>query len=494
MQSGSQYHLSLTAVTTTVTINVSAAGSTNATYTIVITRISSGASPGLSSLVISPGTLSPSFSSGTSSYSAILNASGISITPTVIDPSQTVTINGATAQNGVSFYLSLNPGTNAIAIIVTTVGGTSKTYNISLTCITSGSLNLSALSLSHGTLSPLFNPNTVSYTAEVDSNVNEITVATTPADASSKVKVNGGTTSTVALNPGYNTVIVTVTAADATTKTYTINVKRQFVTQISVTTPDVNGLYSAAVPDYASQLDSTDAFTFTLGDDILEIPVPSIDAFYGAGGLIVSQSPSPQATFSKVYAAAPADCTPLSATDLNFTEGSATAYCTLNALVTFNLSSELKTQLKAGVPMVYYYNSSTGSFEDTGAIFDLSAGTAVFKAPNCGTYVVAVSLAGNISYTVDADTSYKISGAEKSFIVSVTRADNSPHLLGGQIMVVTTLSDSSQTFSFIQLTGDSSVVPVYVDGQAQQSAVYIIAGDFDGTNIPKTYALTKFVN
>lgn len=494
VQSGSQYHLSLTAVTTTVTINVYSAGGGNAVYTVLITRISSGASPGLSSLLISPGTLSPSFSTGTLSYSANVNASGINITPIVVDPSQTININGTIAQNGVSFYLSLNPGTNAIAVVVTSAGGASKTYNINLTCLTSSSLNLSALSLSHGLLSPSFDPDIVSYTAEVDSDVNEITVATTVADASSKAKVNGATTTTVALNPGYNTIVVTVTAADTSTKTYTVNVKREFVTQVSVTTPDVNGSYSAAVPDYVSQLDSTDTFTFTLGDDILEISAPSLNAFYSAGGLTVSQSQSSQSTFSKVYAAAPAGCTALSATDINLTGGSTTANCSINALVTFNLSSDMKSQLKSGVPMLYYYDNSTNSFEDTGAVFDLSAGTAVFKAQDCGTYVLAVSLAGNISYSVDADTSYKVSGDEKSFNVSVTRADNSPCLSGGQIMVVTTLADGSQTFSFTQITGDSSVVPVYVDGQAKQSAVYIIAGNFNGTNIPKTYALTKFVD
>ena len=82
---------------------------------------------------------------------------------------------------------------------------------------------LSALSISSGTLSPVFNPNTTNYTASVANSVSSITVTATPGFAGAKV-VGAGTTP---LTVGANTITVTVTAEDGvTTKSYTIIVTR----------------------------------------------------------------------------------------------------------------------------------------------------------------------------------------------------------------------------------------------------------------------------
>lgn len=83
--------------------------------------------------------------------------------------------------------------------------------------------NLSSLKLSKGSLSPRFAQGTTSYSATVDYATENITVTATANNASATVSGTG----TKSLKVGNNTIAVTVTAQDGSTKkTYTINVKR----------------------------------------------------------------------------------------------------------------------------------------------------------------------------------------------------------------------------------------------------------------------------
>ena len=98
--------------------------------------------------------------------------------------------------------------------------------------------NLSALSISAGTLSPSFSSATVSYTASVSNAISSVTVTPTKIDANAsiQVRVNNGTYATVnsgsasgalALNVGSNTIDVKVTTQNGSSiKIYTITVTR----------------------------------------------------------------------------------------------------------------------------------------------------------------------------------------------------------------------------------------------------------------------------
>lgn len=102
----------------------------------------------------------------------------------------------------------------------------------------SSNANLSALTMSSGTLSPTFAAATTTYTASVSNTTTSITVTPTKSDANAtiQVSVNSGTYATVAsgsasaslaLNVGSNTINVKVTAENGTTiNTYTITVTR----------------------------------------------------------------------------------------------------------------------------------------------------------------------------------------------------------------------------------------------------------------------------
>ena len=82
--------------------------------------------------------------------------------------------------------------------------------------------NLSALSISPGTLSPSFSAGTTSYRASVSNSTTSVAVSARAADSKAKVAVWGNT----GLDVGNNTVTVQVTAENGSKKTYTITVNR----------------------------------------------------------------------------------------------------------------------------------------------------------------------------------------------------------------------------------------------------------------------------
>lgn len=91
---------------------------------------------------------------------------------------------------------------------------------------------LSGLSISSGILSPVFDPDTLHYDAEVDSTVSEITVIPLGTVPDVKIKVNDTLITdseqgaAVSLKVGENRIRITVTAEDGSATAYTLTVKR----------------------------------------------------------------------------------------------------------------------------------------------------------------------------------------------------------------------------------------------------------------------------
>ncbi|MFN8252277.1 MAG: cadherin-like beta sandwich domain-containing protein [Ferruginibacter sp.] len=109
-------------------------------------------------------------------------------------------------------------------------------------CGASTNADLSNLSLSTGTLNPVFAAATTSYTSSVANGVSNITVTPTAADANSTITVNGNAVTSgspsgsINLNVGVNTITTVVTAQDlTTTKTYTVDVTRAAAGVASIT-------------------------------------------------------------------------------------------------------------------------------------------------------------------------------------------------------------------------------------------------------------------
>jgi hypothetical protein len=114
------------------------------------------------------------------------------------------------------------------------------------------------LTISSGTLSPAFAPETTSYTASVAHGVSSVNVTPTVNQADASLTVNSsaatsGTPSAVGLNVGVNTITILVTAQDnSTTETYTITITRAAATDASITPTAADfDKYGAASDDYA---------------------------------------------------------------------------------------------------------------------------------------------------------------------------------------------------------------------------------------------------
>ena len=123
--------------------------------------------------------------------------------------------------------------TSPVNYTVTAADSSTQQYTVTVTVGASSNSNLSALSISGGTLSPAFVSGTTSYTASVGNAYSSITVTPIAADGNATIKVNGlavtsgGATGEINLSVGNNIITVVVTAQDGTTSnTYTITVTR----------------------------------------------------------------------------------------------------------------------------------------------------------------------------------------------------------------------------------------------------------------------------
>ena len=262
-RSGKEVTLADPGATTTITVTVTpecgttdtadeCLGNTgNKIYTIRVYRLRAAPSAGatLATLTVSPGTLDPVFEAADvkSKYNVIVPQNSALIT---------VNATPANAENGATITISPNGGRSValtagaettITIMVTAEDRTTiSTYEVVVyryRATRSDDANLSALSLSDGTLSPAFMSDTVEYTARVATDVAEVTVSRTLSDtaggASDAVRTSTDTTCDASDTPvigdvnlnvaGNNTnICVTVNAEDgSTTKSYLITVYRE---------------------------------------------------------------------------------------------------------------------------------------------------------------------------------------------------------------------------------------------------------------------------
>ncbi|HHY74365.1 MAG TPA: hypothetical protein GX497_14305 [Bacillus bacterium] len=239
----------------TVTIEVIAQDLTPKTYTIAITRMLSN-DANLSNLVLSQGTLNPTFDPNVTNYSVNVDTdvSELTISATPKQPSASVTMNGKTTNTDT---ISLSFGPNEVPIVVTAQDGqTTMTYNVTINRLKSGNANLGSLAVDKGTLTPAFSPSVAAYQVNVDYNTPQIAVTAQAADQGSSLTMNGKTvsptmgtqsittpdsiaivttgdtikvsmTETFNLKVGANPIPVIVTAQDGGTKIYTVTVIRQ---------------------------------------------------------------------------------------------------------------------------------------------------------------------------------------------------------------------------------------------------------------------------
>ena len=215
-------------------------GIATANVPVTVTILQSGANANLSNLTISSGTLTPNFAATTTSYAVTVETptGSVQVTPTTADAQATVTVNGALVDSGTAsseIPLSAVDEPTHIPVEVTAQNNTTKTYTITVTQRLSNNANLSGLTISSGTLMPVFAVGTTDYGVDVGNAVTSVTVTPTTEHADATVTVNGalvprGTASSeipLSAVDEPTHIPVEVTAANGmATKAYAIEVRR----------------------------------------------------------------------------------------------------------------------------------------------------------------------------------------------------------------------------------------------------------------------------
>ena len=200
--------------TSTITATQAANGlytATTITATLTVAAISNNAN--LSNLIISSGTLSPSFASSTTSYTDNVSypVSTVTVTPTVAQANATVQVqvNGgaySTVSSGsASAALALNVGANTINVLVTAQdGSTTKNYTITVNraaqpvITTTGTLNAFAICAGTASAEQSFTVSGINLTAAL--------IVTAPTGFEVSTTSGTGYAASVSLTPGSGTV------------------------------------------------------------------------------------------------------------------------------------------------------------------------------------------------------------------------------------------------------------------------------------------------
>lgn len=176
----------------------------------------------LSALSVSSGKLSPAFKSGTTKYTVNVGAEVSSIKVNATASSGNSLVSGYGSRT-----VDLKYGANSIKVKVKNKDGKTKTYTITVNRADNRSTvnTLSNLTVSAGTLSPVFSSSVNDYTVDVGYEVSSITIDATLTDSKSRFANNFGP-STVALQQGINKIYIKVVSENEVTNVYSVTVNR----------------------------------------------------------------------------------------------------------------------------------------------------------------------------------------------------------------------------------------------------------------------------
>jgi hypothetical protein len=193
--------------------------------------ISEGPQVRLSGLSVSEPGLQPAFSSAITTYTLNVppTVASVTVTATPEDSSTSIKIDG-TATRSLSKPLNF-PGSDTLIPITLEQSGSQSSYVIT---VHRDNNILSSLTVSVGTVTPVFSPATLDYTVDVATGVSSLTVTATVQDSNASLMINGQGISSGQPReisplgpPGTDTLItILVRAPSGAEKTYTVTVKR----------------------------------------------------------------------------------------------------------------------------------------------------------------------------------------------------------------------------------------------------------------------------
>ncbi len=237
--SGARFPLEIPTGVSAISIVVSVPDGAVKTYSIIVTREKNG-NADLSDLVLSAGTLNPSFDPDKTVYTLEVGNDVGALAPFTLKPelsastsTYSITANGAVIPAAdLSDPIALRVGANSLEIKVRAESGDSRTYALTVTRAPNGDATLSALTVSPGALDPAFASGDTAYAVAVGNAASSITVTPTIAAATSGITVNGkpvpsgSASEAIDLEVGETVISVAVTAENLATRTYRLTVTR----------------------------------------------------------------------------------------------------------------------------------------------------------------------------------------------------------------------------------------------------------------------------
>lgn len=285
------------------------ATSASRAYTFTITRSAPPApayDPRLSSLGVSDGVLTPAFSAAVTSYSVAVPYATTSITVTATSTDTVTIVNPSRPMTGGTTALQV--GGNLVQVTVTAADGTTAlSYSLFVVrdSAPTANVDLDALQLSAGTLTPAFDPAVTSYTATVPYAVRSMQITASPSDSATSMFINNapladGVASTVTVNyNGGSGYAIRVVAPNGAEKSYSVQITRDppsddaDLTALSLSAGTLSPAFSNAETDYTvtvPYLTTSTTVTPTVADLTAIARVNGHDTDSGAPSLPISLS------------------------------------------------------------------------------------------------------------------------------------------------------------------------------------------------------------
>jgi alpha-tubulin suppressor-like RCC1 family protein len=483
----------------------------------------------LSALSLSAGTLSPTFVSGTTSYTAsVSNATtSLTVTPTVADGTATVTVNGTGLASGTpSGSINLNVGNNTITTVVTPQSGATKTYTVVVTRAASTNANLSNLALSVGSLSPTFASATTSYTASVSNTTTSLTVTPTVADANATVTVNsvgvtsGSASGSINLNVGNNTITTVVTPQSGGAQTYTVVVARAPSTNANLSNLVLSGVslspdfdsgtlsYTASVPNATTSL----TVTPTVVDSTATVKVNNVTVNSGSASgninlavgnnTITTVAKAQDGVTTKSYTVVVTRAPSSNANLANLAQNTGTlspafasGTTSYTSMVAYPISTIRITPTVADSTATVKVNNVTVSSGSQSGVINLSVGintiTTVVKAQDgttTGTYTIGITRIAPSTNANLVNLESSIGSLSPAFATATTSYTANVSHLTKSITVTPTVADSTATVKINNVTVTSASASGAINLSVGSNTITTVVTAQDGTTT-KTYSI-----
>ncbi|KJS79971.1 MAG: hypothetical protein JM58_19375 [Peptococcaceae bacterium BICA1-8] len=407
-----------------VTITHTSSGQTATTDDLTVGLASTDAT--LSDLTVD-GTTVTGFNPATENYTVTL-VYGTFVTPTVV-----AIENDGNANAVVTPATNVTSGISSVARTTTVVvtaenGTTTKTYTILFNVAQNDDADLSSLTVSEGTLDPVFGAATTSYTVAVAHDVATINITAAHAEDAS-MQINGsahgsGIAKEITLQPAgqATTITIVVTAANGDTKTYTVTVNRaaaplsddSTLSALEVGGTPVTGFdagtltYSVELPHGTNSGDAAAIVTATANDTDANVNITQASALPGAAVVVVTAE-----------------------------DGIAQKTYTINLTVVVEYTLDLETSLVAGGSVTDNTNSSP---------YEAGATVNVTAAVNAG-YEFVNWTAGGVVQSTNATFDYTMPAADTTLVANFQPLEpttlNISTLPGSIIVNIDSLEDNN---------------------------------------------------